>query len=69
MTERMPQVDEFVTMTDSKVRQTHQVGGRVQSFIGQVIGVHLGPVTDQPIDHTVDPIVGTFNKNDIYENK
>ena len=60
MTERMPQVDELVTVTDSKMRQTQEVGGRVQSFIGQDIGVHLGPLTDQPIDHTVDPIVGTF---------
>ena len=60
MTERMPQVDEFVTMTDSKVRQTQQIGVGVESFIGEVIGVNLGPMTDQPIDHTVDPIVGTF---------
>ena len=57
MTDRMPQVDEFVTMTDSKVRQTQQICVRVQSFIGQVIGVNLGPVTDQPIDQTVYPIV------------
>ena len=57
MTDRMPQVDEFVTMTDSEVRQTQQICVRVQSFIGQVIGVNLGPVTDQPIDQTVYPIV------------
>ena len=57
MTDGMPQVDEFVTMTDSEVRQTQQVGVRVESFIGQVIGVNLGPVTDQPIDQTVYPIV------------
>ena len=60
MTERMPQVDEFVTMTDSKVRQTQQISVGVQSFIGQVIGVNLGALTDQPIDHTVNTIVGTF---------
>ena len=57
MTDGMPEVNEVVSVTDSKVRQTQQICVRVHSFIGQVIGVDLGPVTDQPIDQTVDPIV------------
>ena len=57
MTDGMPEVNEVVPVADSKVRQTQQICVRVHSFIGQVIGVDLGPVTDQPIDQTVDPIV------------